>query len=88
MLENCLSILGFTLDELLKHVRIMLTFELLRKAAMKGIKKLWKLARDYFTKRKRVSESQLLPFDVIMLVFVPQKDDLVLAAVVRLQLHR
>ena len=82
-----LNVLGISATEFTAHVK-MYGLILIIEKAMKGIQKLWKLARSYFAEKKRVSESLPMPFDVIMLVFVPRKDDLVLAAVVRLQLLR
>ena len=82
-----LQFLNITPDEFTSHLKLYFLIFVFEKA-LKGIIKLLKLAKNYFTGRKHVSENQLMPFDVIMLVFEPQKDALVLAAVVRLQLLR
>jgi len=82
-----LSFLGISASEFTAHLK-MYGLILIIEKAMKSIQKLWKLARSHFAEKKRVSESKCTPFDVIMLVFVPRKDALVLAAVVRLQLLR
>ena len=86
--EGLLNFLGLTPNDLLTHAKLVFIFKLLGVIFWRSIKKLWKIARGYLADKKRVSESMRTPFDVIMLVFVPQKDDLVLAAVVRLQLLR
>lgn len=68
-INEILNVLGISATEFTAHMK-MYGLILIIEKAMKGIQKLWKLARSHFAEKKRVSESKCTPFDVIMLVIM------------------